>query len=429
MKIAVIGEGLAGLTAALMAHERGHKVTIFTKGMGSLGLSQGTADVLGYLTDNPQPIPGDPFESMSKLPADHPFHTIGVDHVRAGIEWYRENLPGFWAAPSPDGANTLLPTALGAARPTYLVPQSCAAGALHDGMKLLVVGLEQFKDFPASLIADNLNRSPLFQLHARSVTFDLSGRGNEADVSATDYARAFDVAEFDPQHAAKMREKFATMINREVKDDETVLIPALMGLDAQSFNDFAAQVQVPVAEVPTIPPSVLGRRIFDKLVQRCRDSRVDIRLNCAVTGFNSLDGRVTSLRVARAGGTDEVPVDAVLDAGGGLMSGNLERDSYLNLHETIFDLPVFTPPVAQISSIHEIDRENREEVESILRSGIKVNSSMQPLDEKGDVVLPNVLCLGEMLYGGSPWRELSGEGLAVGSAYAAVQALDKMEKE
>ncbi|MDY6077112.1 glycerol-3-phosphate dehydrogenase subunit GlpB [Mobiluncus sp.] len=428
MKIAVIGEGLAGLSAALMAHAAGHQVTVYTKGMGGLALSNGTADVFGYAPDAKEPVTTDPFAEIEKLPENHPYHTIGVENVRGGIDWYRDTLADFWE-PVKDGAgNVLLATAIGSPRPTFLIPRSCAAGVLRKGMKLLVVGVKQFKDFPAAMIADNLSRCETLKLSARSVTLDFSGREKEADVTATDYARAFDVAELDPDKAAKMRSNFVALINGIVADGETVLIPAFMGLSEDTFADFAAQVHAPVAEVPTVPPSILGRRIFDHLVRRCRAERVDIHLNCEVLEAHTMAEHVESLTVKRAGGADEVRVDAVLDAAGGIMSGNLERDSHLLITEKIFGLPIFAPESVATTGIHEIDVENRQDVENALMSGVHVNAQMQPVDEFGKAVFDNVFCLGEMIGGAAPWRELSGEGLALGSAYAAAKALGSAER-
>lgn len=431
MKIAVIGAGLAGLSAALMAHEKGYQVTVYTKGLGGLVLSAGTGDLLGYLPDRPDPVVGDPFQAVDDLPQDHPYRLIGTEHLRAGMEWYRQALPDFWVPANATNTNTFLASALGSVRPTYLVPQTCAAGALHDQMKLLVVGLKQFKDFPATLIADNLNRAERFSLSARAVTLDFSGRGHEADVTATDYARNLDVADLDPQRAAKLRQKFADLLNDTVQSGETILIPALLGLSTQTFREFQALVNAPVAEVPTVPPSILGRRAYDILVNSCREARVDIHTNCEVLSAASLDGTVTALRVARAGGVDEVKVDAVLDAAGGMTSGNFERDSHLNIQEKVFNLPVFIPApdaTGYINSIHPIDLENRQELERVLMSGVGVDATMRPVDASGRRLYDNVYCLGEMLGACAPWRELSGEGLALGSAWTAVQSLASPER-
>ena len=374
---------------------------------------------------------GDPYQAVDDLPDNHPYRLIGTEHLRAGMEWYRRALPDFWAPTNATNTNTFLASALGSVRPTYLVPQTCAAGALRDQMKLLVVGLKQFKDFPATLIADNLNRAERFSLSARAVTLDFSGRGHEADVTATDYARNFDVADLDPQRAAKLRQKFATLLNDSVQTGETILIPALLGLSPQTFSEFQALVHAPVAEVPTVPPSILGRRAYDILVNSCRKARLDIHTNCAVLSAYSLDGTVAALRVARAGGVDEVKVDAVLDAAGGMTSGNFERDSHLNIQEKVFNLPVFTPApnaTGYLNSIHQIDLENRQELERVLMSGVAVDNTMRPVDASGHRLYDNVFCLGEMLGACAPWRELSGEGLALGSAWAAVQSLASLER-
>ena len=53
---------------------------------------------------------------------------------------------------------------------------------------------------------------------------------------------------------------------------------------------------------------------------------------------------------------------------------------------------------------------------------------MRPVDTYGNRLYHNVFCLGEMLGPCAPWRELSGEGLALGSAWAAVQSLASLER-
>ena len=424
MKIAVIGEGIAGLSAALMAQAKGHQVTIFTKGMGGLGISNGTGDVLGYVGE--EAVSGSPFSALEKVPQEHPYRAIGVANVQAGMEWLREALPDFFLAPAE--GNAWLPTAIGALRPTYLVPRSCEHAIAKNGAAFLVVGLKQYKDFPAELIADNLSRAEQFSITARAVKLDFTVRPGEPDVNGTDYARALDTQELDPTRAAQLRSKLADLINKEVREGETVLIPAIMGLNADAFADFAAKVQAPVAEVPTVPPSILGRRIFDLLVNKCREKRIDIRLNSAARGAVTAGSRVERLEIRRAGGSDMVRVDGVIDAAGGFASGNITRNSHLEMAEAIFDLPLFTPDPGEISGLHEIDVENRRYVAAVLMAGVKVNEQMLPIGDGGKPEYSNVYCVGDLLGGAAPWRELCGEGIALGSAYAAVNALDTQER-
>ena len=46
--IVVVGSGIAGMTAALTAAQSGKSVTLLTYGAGTLAISSGCIDVLGY---------------------------------------------------------------------------------------------------------------------------------------------------------------------------------------------------------------------------------------------------------------------------------------------------------------------------------------------------------------------------------------------
>ena len=413
--VAIIGSGLAGLSAALWAAQTQARVTLLTKGIGGLLLSNGTIDILGFQTspDGSETLAENPFDGLEHLPKTHPYRVIGTENLQRGLDAFLAKTDCL-QVPAPN-RNVFSPSPAGSARPTYALPHTGLV--LKDGMKLLVVGLEQFKDFPAQLIADNLARSEHARLQARAMLVDLPGRGQEADVNATDYARSF-----DSPRGAEMLGRLAQDINAQVLPGEVVLVPALVGLRSSTFSEFAAQVAAPVYEVPTVPPSIWGRRLYDHLLEKLRAARVDIRLNCEVSAARVEDGQVRTLDVARAGGVDVLKVDAVIDAAGGFASGNLRRDSWMSFSEAIFGLPLFSVQPPLIQGIHEIDSENRREIERVLSTGVRVNAQMNPVDATGKVIAANLYCVGELIAGGAPWRELSGEGIALGSAWAAIQA-------
>lgn len=111
MKIVVVGAGLAGLSAAMMLTEAGHRVEIVSKGIGGLLLSTGGLDVAGWNADG-TPV-SQPFEAVeSYAGSEHPYAKIGAESVRKGIGWLSSRTPAFHF-PAGDETNALIPTPLG----------------------------------------------------------------------------------------------------------------------------------------------------------------------------------------------------------------------------------------------------------------------------------------------------------------------------
>ncbi|QTG75863.1 glycerol-3-phosphate dehydrogenase subunit GlpB [Trueperella pecoris] len=417
MRIIVIGTGLAGLTSALKLREAGHHVDIVTKGWGGLLLSSGTLDVYGWRKDG-RPI-SEPYAAIDELVdavPTHPYAAIGTDAVREGVDWLRSTTGLFAEA---DDHNVLIPTAIGAVRPTLAVQNTMVPALVEDAKKFLVVGIRQFRDFPAAFIADNLARTPLAKIEARSVTISVAPRKPEADSTGTTFARAFDgTAGLD---GPATRDALVHELRAHVKDDETVLLPAILGFSPDAYAEISAELGVPVGEVPVPPPSIPGRRINDLLIQRCRDKRVDISLNAEVVGFEAEGKHVTALKVQRAGRVTTNKVDAVVYAGGGLESGAIHRDSYGEIRERVFDLPLAfldaeDPETTGVTGNVVVDGKD------IFGSGVSVNADMLALDGS-EPAYDNLYCVGSLIGGARPWSEKSGEGIALGSAIAATRAI------
>ncbi|WP_216386956.1 glycerol-3-phosphate dehydrogenase subunit GlpB [Arcanobacterium phocae] len=391
MKIVVVGAGLAGLSTAMMLTEAGHRVEIVSKGIGGLLLSSGGLDVYGWTPDG-VPV-SQPFEAVAELSGtSHPYAQIGADAVRKGIGWLSSRIPAF-SFPAGEETNALVPTAVGAVRP--MLGLHSTMSALEDGQKLVVVGFKQFKDFPAQLIADNLSRSPLVDVSARAITISLDVRSHEADSAATNIARFLDTP--------GGRETFVSALRGQAQPDEILLVPAMLGLKPQSYEHIVASLGVRISEVPVAPPSVPGRRVNDALVQAAKASRVDLSNNAQVIGCDHENGRVTGVHIQRAGRVTVSEVDAVIHAGGGFESGSLTRTPEGTIFERAFDLPV-----------HHAD--------NIFSSGVRVDEKMHPIDEDGNVVFHNMYLAGSIIGGAHAPAEKSGEGIALGSAWAAAHA-------
>ncbi|MGH2637638.1 MAG: FAD-binding protein, partial [Actinomycetota bacterium] len=154
--VVVIGAGLSGLVAALRLAEGGLRTTLLAQGVGATHLAPATIDVLGYapdLVDNPS----------SALPAfgaeypDHPYAHIPAATVAASLAWFQERVPELGYFGSLD-ENLLVPTAVGVAKPTALVPEAMAGADLRAGGRFVFVGLRATKNFYPAYLADNLGQ-------------------------------------------------------------------------------------------------------------------------------------------------------------------------------------------------------------------------------------------------------------------------------
>ena len=125
----VIGVGLAGLTAAVRLAEGGARVLVLAKGVGATHLGPCTIDVLGYAPERVE-RPGEALAGV-RASADHPYARSERDGVAAAIEWFKA--ARCRATSGGLDENMLLPTAVGALKPSAVVPESMAAGDLRDG--------------------------------------------------------------------------------------------------------------------------------------------------------------------------------------------------------------------------------------------------------------------------------------------------------
>ncbi|MFB9620962.1 glycerol-3-phosphate dehydrogenase subunit GlpB [Brooklawnia cerclae] len=413
-RVVVIGAGIAGLTTCLRLAAAGAQVTLLTKGIGGLQLSQGTVDIFGYA---PHRV-GCPLEAVGDVARDkpdHPYAVIGAEAVRTGAEFLRD-------AVGPDlltgdvGSNHQLPTAVGAVRPTCLAQPSMIAGECRDGARFTIVGLRQLKDFPAALIAGNLARTVLDgggRMSARHVVVDFPARDGEADSSGLVYARAFDDEGF--------RGRFAELVASLVTDGEVVGLPAVLGLnDRSAWRDLADRIGHPVFEIPLPPPSVPGMRLNETLTAAVKAARVRVVLGSRVTGVDAEPGRVRAVSIAAAGGPRKFAADAFVLAAGGFESGGLVLDSYGRVSETIFGLPLAGLPEAPDELVVG---EFWGAEQPLFAVGVRVDERMRPLGADATPVYANLHAAGGVLAGAQRWSEKSGEGIALGSAVRAADAI------
>jgi glycerol-3-phosphate dehydrogenase subunit B len=226
------------------------------------------------------------------------------------------------------------------------------------------------------------------------------------------HARALD----DPAE----RTRLARELRPRLEPGETVALPAILGLQrpVEAWRDLQDQLGAPVAEIPTIPPSVAGMRLQRTLIGALRAAGGDLVLGPSAVGIEGTHGRVGAVLVHDAIRTRALPVDALVLATGGFASGGIELDSRGALHETVAGLPVAGPAAGEprLSGRH-LDRQ------PLMRAGLVVDERMRPVDPGRTPVWENLHAVGLLVAGAEPWREKSGEGIAIAGAVRAASAI------
>ncbi len=399
--IAVVGAGVAGLCAAVRLAEGGASVCVLAHGVGSTHLAPGVVDVLGYTPERVEE-PARALPAFVEAHPDHPYALLGVDAINPALEWFAEHIAG-GAQPGYSYVggierNVLLPTALGVARPSALVPETMARGALDGGAPLCIVGVPRLRDLHASLCAANLSR---LGIEARSIELDI-GQGR-AEVNALGLARQLD----DPSY----RDLVAGRLGPLLRDGERVGMPAILGLrDPHGvWSDLEERLGHELFEIPTLPPSAPGIRVYNALTAALRAAGGRLVLGAKVVGSERDGARVTTLHT-HAGGRDTVyAAEHVVLASGGFASGGLELDSEWQTHERALGLPLRGLPGPGEPRF----RPDYLGEQPMAKVGVAVDAEQRA--EGAD----NVLVAGAALPGAEPWREGSGEGIAITSAHRA----------
>jgi glycerol-3-phosphate dehydrogenase subunit B len=414
--VLVIGAGLAGLTAATRLAEGGARVMLIAKGVGATHLAPGTIDVLGYAGGSASERVERPGEALGSVDGAHPYARVGgADAVRRALDWFASRFDG-----GPLGAygyrgsldeNVLLPTTVGAAKPSALVPATMAAGDLRSAEAMLVVGFHVLRDFHAPYLADNVSRAGA---PARAVVLDRRFDGRP-EANSLGMARALDRPE--------VRAEVAAEVASSLDGAQRVGFPAGLGLEDPHgvWSDLEDRLGRPVFEIPTLPPSVPGMRVFRTLRDRLRAHGGRIVLNSAAVSATRDGDRVTTVRATAAGREVDYRARWIVLATGGVATGGIELDSHWHARETALGLPLSGMPGAD---------EPRFSAEyfgeqPMARVGVAVDEGLRPVDGGGGGgrVCENVLVAGATLAGAQPWREKSGDGVSLASGHRAAELI------
>jgi glycerol-3-phosphate dehydrogenase subunit B len=400
--VVVIGAGTAGLVAATRLAQSGAEVCLLAKGVGSTHLAPGTIDVLGYAPERVD-APAAAVAELARRQPDHPYALL-VPTLQAAADWFIATaaggaLPGYHYVGSLDH-NLLLPTAIGALKPSALVPETFAGGESQQLKRVTVVGTSLLRDFHPSLCAENLRA---VGIEATSIAIEIEA--DRADASTLGLARRFD----DPGWRAAFSARLAPLI----KAADHVALPAMLGLeDPHSvLTDLQSRLGRRVFEIPTLPPSVPGMRLFEILRQALLAADGRLALGAGVVAHRRDGERVVSVDTATAGSNTTYEAGAFVLASGGFHSGAITLDSHWQPHEMLLDLPLRGVPGPDEPRFLP----SYFDEQPLARAGVAVDAELRA---QGTT---NVFVAGASLPGSVAWQEASGEGIALASGYRAAQ--------
>ncbi len=414
LDLLVVGAGLSGLVTAWQAATKGERVRLIAKGWGSLYWHAGCIDVLGYDPADPTNPIESPAESINHLIHSRPNHPYAL----LGNTLIEESLTAFKILCSSEGYpfhgsvdhNWLLPSGVGAIRPTCLAPEMMVAGDLRKKDPSLIIGFDGYYDFYPELIADNLAAQGF---PATGLSLSLPVLREQKFITGRVLAELFDQLDFCDRVATEIKQLFSG--KSQVKP-QRIGFPAVLGLEnsLEAKEHLENMLGLPVFEIPTLPPSIPGirlSRIMVSAIERLGGRVYDgMQVNSAVTSST----RVVEIQTEAASRNKSHRARNFVLATGGILGGGLRAGYDGKVTETILQLPVSTPP-------------NRNEWfaqkflslsgHPIFKTGISVNRNLQPINQTGQPEYENLFVTGNLLAGSDTIQERSRDGVALATGY------------
>jgi glycerol-3-phosphate dehydrogenase subunit B len=396
----VIGMGLAGLMAARTAVEGGAKVLIIGRGMGSVTLFGNTIDVLGDVPPETEMEAG--LTRWIAANPKHPYARTGWTGIAESLNAFRELFPPPYTFDPVGVGNSLVPTGAGTLRPTYLLPVTMTAGVRMTAADTLIVGLKGFKDFQGDTVS--------LHLQCRGLNLSLPRYGLEG-LTALALARMMDEESF--------RESLGEAIRRQMAGEKKIGLPAVLGVrePALVLKTLEMVTGAKVFEIPMLPPSIPGIRIFHRFREVLIAKGATFLMGNQVVRADLKDGRCAGITVQNPPLSTVYRAEHYILATGRFLGGGLWADME-RIAEPLFHLPVFQP---ESRGMWFRERFFQPEAHPIHRAGLVTDEDLRPVDPEGKVILENVRAAGSILAHHLAIEEHSHEGIAIATGSLAAR--------
>lgn len=415
-ELAVIGTGLAGVAASIFAMKRG--ITIAQTGnTGALAYTTGYLDLLGCDQKDSTLACNDPWEGLKKLRMSEPLHPlarISDEDIRASFDEFTSFISELgicYGKPGEQNLNGLTPA--GTVKKTLCVPATMQNGvaAFSQKKRCVIIDFNGLRGFSGRQIVANL-QPEWPDLRSERIDFpDLE----QMEIYPEVLARSLEA----PHH----RIALAEVVKKVVGNAEVVGMPAIFGVHGPDrvMEELQGLIGLPLFEIPTMPPSVPGIRLREMVEQLFPQKGINFIPQQKILSVEFKDDGAC-LKLKDNYGEIEFFSRAVILATGRFISGGLEArmDSII---EPLLNIPVCQPESREDWYQHSyMDRAGH----AIHRTGIEVDTLYRPVDHYGGPIHDNLFAAGIILAHQDWIRGRCGAGVAIATAYKAVESAAKI---
>jgi len=384
--VIVIGAGVAGLTAGAWLCGQGLKVALVTDGEPTACLSTGCVDLCSQ--------DDDPLQGIAHLPDDHPFHLVSSGAIYQALDDFQQIMAGMDMPYTGSLAkNHRILSAIGTFKNTCLTPLTMQASPQNADEKIHIVTFAGLKDFYPGYITSRLKK-------ASFSTYD-AGVSTTMGIAANFEDDAF-------------LETFILWLEKQHIHEDKIAVPAVLGLEsaASILRKIEYRLERPIFEIPTIPPSMPGRRLFNGLKDHFRRKGGMIYWGWPVVGVEKAGKQIEAVMAETQGRPNSLNAKAFILATGSFVGGGLHatRETII---EKVFHLPVFVPGKRE----DWFDNDYFSVKHSIGQAGIEVDSSFRPTGCPWD----NIFVCGAILARTEALKNGCGHGFAIATGQAAAK--------
>jgi glycerol-3-phosphate dehydrogenase subunit B len=416
-EMVIVGAGMAGMAASLFAANR--NIDTVQVGIASeIIFASGLLDLLGVHPVQDGTTRKDPWQAIKDLckrSPDHPYAKISPPMIHDAFEELVAflNTSGL-VYTRQEKQNSFVLTPVGTIKPSYFIPQTMYNGveALKTKAPCLIVGIKGLKGFSTRQIVSSFKSSWPGLDHA---TISFPNSLNRGEVYLEPLARSLVIAQ--------NRKALADELRPRLNGARFLGLPAVCGIKGshEIQSDIEKQVGVPLFEIPTMPPSIPGLRLKETFESNLPEKGVRRFFQKKVLGVQ-MTKKAFVVQIGETSPETVVRTKGILLASGRFLGRGLFADRK-QIRESIFNLPVHQPEKRTDWHRYEfLDPAGH----PVNRAGLVTDEQFRPLDQSGKIAHGRLFAAGSILAHQDWIREKCGSGLAVATAYAAVNAFKKL---